>query len=201
MCLIQEKRNLPGLKLHLHKVIPMGAGLGGGSSDGAHTLLLLNNLLDLGIDAQELQRMAERLGSDCPFFLNRTIQFAQGRGERLEPYELNLDGLYLLVIAPGIHVSTPEAYRGTVPTGAIWNPAATLTRSRLLDGSALLSNSMEAFVFEKHPMIEHIKSFLVDQGAVHAAMSGSGSTVFGIFTSVPKLDDELKPYRHWTFKL
>jgi 4-diphosphocytidyl-2-C-methyl-D-erythritol kinase len=114
---IQQERTLPGLRIHLHKVIPMGAGLGGGSSDGARTLLLLNDLLELHLTPSSLHSMAAALGSDVPFFLQQGAQLAEGRGEHLRRVEVPLAGLWLVLIDPGVHVPTADVYANTVPTG------------------------------------------------------------------------------------
>ncbi len=177
-------RPLPGLRLHLHKVIPMGAGLGGGSSDASHTLLLLNELLQLGLTPAELHTLAAGLGSDCPFFLSPGPQLAEGRGERLRSIKLDLRGIWLVLVNPGLHVPTPVAYGLTRPTGrhmaledALAQPMGHWQKQVL--------NTMEEGVFNKWPEIAGIKESLLANGAAYAAMSGSGSSVFGLFREEP----------------
>lgn len=182
---LQRIQELPGLRLHLHKVIPMGAGLGGGSSDGAHTLTLVNELCALGLQHDTLAGLALELGSDCPFFLQGQACVARGRGERLSPISLDLKGMWLLLLNPGIHVSTAGVYRHTTPTGRAWDWDVAGDAERMADWHVLLPNTMEAYVVQTHPMVGRLKAMLAGHGAVHAAMSGSGSTVFGLFKEEP----------------
>lgn len=198
--MIREQRELPGLRMHLHKAIPTGAGLGGGSSDGAHTLLLLDQLLDLRISAEELHTMAARLGSDCPFFLKERPQLAQGRGERLNPIEVDLKNHWLALVNPGIHVPTSEVYQGMQLASA----HTALEEALKAPPSAwqgTVVNDMEPYVFAKHPAIGAIKAELLRHGAVYAAMSGSGSSVFGIFREEPTAPEFPAAYRSWVFPL
>lgn len=179
-------RELPGLRMHLHKAIPIGGGLGGGSSDAAHVLLLLNRLLDLKLDTTTLHALAAGLGSDCPFFLEPRAQLAEGRGERLTPVELNLSGWWLALLDPGVHVSTAEVY---AHTPAITNDQdlATIAERGPQHWSAQLKNDMEAYVFGAYPLIGMMKAELVAAGAAYASMSGSGATVYGLFRREPEL--------------
>ncbi len=175
---------LPNLSIHLHKNIPMGAGLGGGSADGAFALKLMNNLFDLHLDDFFLEEYAAQLGSDCPFFIENTPKIARGRGEILEPIELSLKGTYLVLINPGIHVGTKEAYAGVTPA-----PPKVKLEEVLSDRSrwkAELVNDFEQSIFKNHPAIAEIKEKLYAEGAFYAAMSGSGSSVFGLFEKKPE---------------
>jgi 4-diphosphocytidyl-2-C-methyl-D-erythritol kinase len=175
--------NLPNLNIHLHKNIPMGAGLGGGSADGAFALKLMNNLFDLHLDDFFLEEYAAQLGSDCPFFIENTPKIARGRGEILEPIDLSLKGIYLVLINPGIHVGTKEAYAGVTPA-----PSKIKLEEILADRTRWkteLVNDFEASIFTNHPEIETIKSIMYAAGAFYAAMSGSGSSVFGLFEKQP----------------
>ncbi|OOG78562.1 4-(cytidine 5'-diphospho)-2-C-methyl-D-erythritol kinase [Algoriphagus sp. A40] len=174
---------LPTLNIHLHKNIPMGAGLGGGSADGAFALKLMNNLFDLHLDNFFLEEYAEQLGSDCPFFIENTPKIACGRGEILEPIELSLKGTYLVLINPGIHVGTKEAYAGVTPA-----PPKVKLEEVLADRGrwkAELVNDFEPSIFRTHPEIGEIKAKLYEAGAFYSAMSGSGSSVFGLFEKKP----------------
>ncbi len=199
--MIRLTRELPGLRLHLHKVIPMGAGLGGGSSDGTNTLLLLNKLLDLRFTKGELHGMATGLGSDCPFFLNEETQLATGRGEELRPLPLDLSGLHMILINPAIHVGTPEVFANTAPTGSSVNLEHLVDRDRITEWQGTLLNTMEPYIFGKHPEIAVIKTALLEHGAFYAAMSGSGSTVFGLFNSLPQKLDLPTGQMQWIFSL
>ncbi|HSF52717.1 MAG TPA: 4-(cytidine 5'-diphospho)-2-C-methyl-D-erythritol kinase [Algoriphagus sp.] len=174
---------IPNLNIHLHKNIPMGAGLGGGSADGAFALKLMNNLFDLHLDDFFLEEYAEKLGSDCPFFIENTPKIARGRGEILEPIELSLKGTYLILINPGIHVGTKEAYAGVTPSlPKVKLEEVLKDRSRW---KTELVNDFEPSIFKNHPVIAEIKSKLYEAGAFYAAMSGSGSSVFGLFDLQP----------------
>lgn len=172
--------SLPSVRLHLHKVIPMGAGLGGGSADGAFTLQLLNNTYKLGLTNEQLISYALQLGSDCPFFILNTPCFATGRGEIMQPIDLALSGYTFVLVNPGIHVSTGWAFANITPQqpavsikDIIQQPVATW-KNRLI-------NDFEAPVMQQYPTIQQVREQLYDAGAIYASMTGSGSTVFGIF--------------------
>ncbi len=195
--LIASGQHLPGLRVHLHKVIPMGAGLGGGSSDAAHALMLLDKLLGLELGIERLHAMATELGSDCPFFLERGSCVASGRGELLRPVDVDLVGQWLYLVHPGVHLSTAEVYRGIVPTDRSIDLAAMLSTGGLRNWQGLLTNSMEEFVFAHHPEIADIKQRLLSVGASYASMSGSGSAVFGIYDSRPPAQEWPVDYRSW----
>lgn len=199
--LIQDLRPLPGLKMHLHKVIPMGAGLGGGSSDGAHTLLLVNEVCGSGLAPGLLRDLAAQLGSDCPFFLEKGPQFVHGRGELMEGIDLDLKDIWLVLLNPGTHVSTAEVYRNTKPTGRRWNLQDLLSRERRGDWNDRLRNTMEPYVTATYPEVEELKHLLRAGGAFHAAMSGSGSSVFGLFTRPPGDLPLPAGTRAWTLRL
>ena len=179
---------LPSVKLYLHKAIPMGAGLGGGSADGAATLLLLNQKYLLNISETQLISYALQLGSDCPFFIINKPCLASGRGELLQPISLTLKGYQLVVVNPGIHVNTGWAFSqlNLEANNVIDNALTIESLSNIILGDMVnwkdeLKNDFEQPVFEKFPAIEVVKNTLYEKGAVYASMSGSGSTVFGIF--------------------
>jgi 4-diphosphocytidyl-2-C-methyl-D-erythritol kinase len=181
----KDYQGLPSLQIHLHKHIPMGAGLGGGSADGAFALKLMNNLFDLHLDDFFLEEYAAELGSDCPFFIENTPKIIRGRGEILDPCSVSLQGTYLVLIHPGIHVGTKEAYAGVTPGAPKTSLEEVLAdRSRWKDE---LVNDFEKSVFQAHPEIAQIKSSLYQAGAYYASMSGSGSSVFGLFDEKPNL--------------
>ncbi|SDC92235.1 4-diphosphocytidyl-2-C-methyl-D-erythritol kinase [Algoriphagus faecimaris] len=179
----KDFQGLPNLKIHLHKNIPMGAGLGGGSADGAFALKLMNNLFDLHLDDFFLEEYAAQLGSDCPFFIENTPKIARGRGEILEDIDLSLKGSYLVLINPGIHIGTKEAYAGVTPGAPKVNLEEVIAdRNRWKEE---LVNDFEKSIFLNHPQIAEIKNQFYDAGAYYAAMSGSGSSVFGLFDTKP----------------
>lgn len=178
---------LPAVQIHLHKILPMGAGLGGGSSDGAHTLLLLNQVAGLGLSPEQLEAYALALGSDCPFFIRGTACYAEGRGERMMPVDLNLQGYTLVLIHPGIHVSTADAFRGIRPTLPDQSLADLIQRPPS-EWKGRLVNDFEATIIPLHPEIGRLRDMLYAAGADYASMSGSGSAVYGLFPgSAPAL--------------
>ena len=171
---------LPAIKMHLHKAIPMGAGLGGGSADGAFALQLLNKKFNLNLSTPKLLNYALQLGSDCPFFVINSPCFATSRGEILEPIDIDLSAYQILLVNPGIHINTGWAFaqlNPSLPEKSI----ATIIEQPINTWQEELKNDFEKPVFEKYPEIKNIKEKLYANGAVYAAMSGSGSTVYGIF--------------------
>lgn len=171
---------LPPVQMHLHKTIPMGAGLGGGSADGAFVLKLLNDKFQLNISLERLIDYALKLGSDCPFFILNQPCYATGRGEKLSPLSLDLSGYKILIVNPGIHINTGWAFSQLTPKvsnidlrEAILNPVE--------DWMHNIINDFEIAAIKHYPEIGNIKSHLYEQGAAYASMSGSGSTVYGIF--------------------
>lgn len=177
------KKDLPQLRpvqIHLHKHIPIGAGLGGGSSDGAFTLIMLNKEFNLGLDQQQLLSYAAQLGSDCPFFIINKTCLAGSRGEQLSPVELDLSSYAIALVNPGIHVSTAWAFAQCTPS-ADNTPVATVIRQPVSTWKDHLVNDFEKPIFQAHPELEKIKEKLYAAGAVYAAMTGSGSAVYGLF--------------------
>ena len=176
---------LAPVHIHLHKIIPMGGGLGGGSSNGAFTLKLLNDLFKLNLSSDILKEKAAQLGSDCAFFIENSPQICTGRGEITRKIEVDLSNYYLKIVNLGIHISTAEAYGGVIPV----KPSASLKNIVLGDITTwkeLLKNDFEQGVFKDHPELELAKNKLYQEGAIYASMTGSGSTLFGIFTNEPK---------------
>ena len=178
--LMQRKYNVPALRIFLHKIIPAGAGLGGGSSDAAFTLKLINRMFSLKICNQELMERAAELGSDCPFFIENRPCLATGRGEHLQPIDPFFGRKFILIVKPDLSVSTAWAYSHVVPSGKHLPPPASIPENPRLWNS-LLPNDFETAVFEEWPEIGQIKQLLLQMGAGYAAMSGSGSAVFGLF--------------------
>ncbi len=199
--LIQRERELPGIRIHLHKVIPIGAGLGGGSSDGAHTLLLLDHLLNLGITPAELHDIASSLGSDCPFFLAERPQWITGRGELLQPITLELRGWWLMLVHPPVHVSTAEVYAHSTPAPARADLLQAITTTTPDRWNGLVVNVMEEYVLTTCPAVAEAKDRIAKSGANYAAMSGSGSSVFGLFRTRPGLPALPPGHRAWVLPL
>ena len=171
---------IPNIKMHLHKQIPMGAGLGGGSSDGAFTLIALNQLFDLQIPEDKLMQYALTLGSDCPFFILNSPAYATGRGEILKTIHVNLDGYTIVIVNPDITISTKLAFSLITPKVPDTNLEAIICEpvSTWKDN---LINDFEEPIFNSFPELANIKETLYQKGAVYASMTGTGSTVYGIF--------------------
>lgn len=172
--------HLPSVNIHLHKSIPMGAGLGGGSADGACMLAMLNDKFRLHLTQQQLIDYALQLGSDCPFFIINKPCFACGRGENLLPVEVDLSAYKIVLINPGIHVSTKEAFSTLTPK-IPEKSIRQIISQHISTWKNELANDFERNVFKLFPEIKEIKNNLYDAGAIYASMTGSGSTVFGIF--------------------
>lgn len=187
--------DLPKIKMHLHKVVPSGAGLGGGSADAAFTLVMLNQMFDLGISDEKLREYANELGSDCPFFIINKPCYATGRGEMLEVVNLDLDAYTLLVVNPGIHVDTGLAFLNITPSFPSRSVKEIITEVPIERWKDELRNDFEKVIFPKYNEIVEIKDLMYNKGALYASMSGSGSTVFGIFP--PGYDPEINFPEHY----
>ena len=195
--LLRRDFNLQPVKIHLHKVIPPGAGLAGGSSNGAHTLLLLNKIFNLGLTEQKLKGYSSELGSDCSFFIHGKPMLGSGRGEILEPINIDLKGRFLVVVIPTIHVSTAEAF-STIQPKKPKRPIAEIIQSEPPERwRQWLVNDFELSIFRKHPYIQGLKESLYKLGATYASMSGSGSAVFGIFEKGIALKKEFEGLTLW----
>lgn len=180
--LLAAQYQLPPMKIYLEKRSPVGAGLGGGSSDAAFALRMMATLAGLDLTDEQLAGYAAQLGSDCAFFIYNTPMFGSGRGEILEPYPLNLEGYRIEVVIPeGIAVSTADAYRGIVPQEPE-RPLKEILRLPVTQWKDNLENDFEKTVFAKYPALAAVKAQLYEKGALYAAMSGSGSACFGIFS-------------------
>ncbi len=185
---------LPAVQIHLLKNIPMGAGLGGGSADGACMLQLLNNKYHLGLSGQQLISYALQLGSDCPFFIVNKPCYATGRGEIMEPISLNLSGYILILADTGIHINTGWAFSNlSLNKSAKTNSIKENIALPLSEWKNKLVNDFEAPVFEHYPQIKSVKENLYNMGAVYASMSGSGGVVFGLFNKALNFTSGLPP--------
>jgi 4-diphosphocytidyl-2-C-methyl-D-erythritol kinase len=183
--LLQKDFQLPPISIHLHKAIPMGAGLGGGSADGAFMLVMLNKKFALGLSDTQLEDYAAQLGSDCPFFVKNQPAMALGRGTELTPFPIDLEGYHLLLVFPGIHIGTKEAYAGVEPNDKQHGITDILSQP-IGKWKGQLVNDFEQSVFPNHPALKEVKEKLYAKGAVYASMTGSGSTMYGIFEDKPK---------------
>lgn len=172
--------SLPPVKIHLHKHIPMGAGLGGGSSDATAVLKLLNQVFNLSLSQAQLINYAAQLGSDCPFFVFDTPCYATGRGEILKPIQVDLSNYSIALIHPGVHIATSWAFQQLAPHNKE-KSIATIIAQDIETWKQELVNDFEAPIFIANPLLATIKSSLYNEGAIYASMSGSGSSLFGIF--------------------
>ena len=196
---LEEWFNLPSIDMHLLKTLPIGAGLGGGSADAAFTLKALKDYFQLRLSDVEAKDLLAKIGSDCPFFWENKPMFVYGRGEKMRPIDLDLSKYFVLIVNPNIHISTKEAYSGVKPSA----PAIDLEMMPSIGVEGwkdVLVNDFEASVFPKYPIIKEIKERLYAKGALYASMTGSGSTLYGIFEESPT-DLEFSQYITWNGKL
>ncbi|HTN09013.1 4-(cytidine 5'-diphospho)-2-C-methyl-D-erythritol kinase [Agriterribacter sp.] len=189
---------LPPVFLHLHKSIPTGAGLGGGSANGAFTLLLFNKKFNLNLSPEQLTGYALKLGSDCPFFIINTPCYATGRGEQTEPLPLDLSAYSFLIVHPGIHIQTAWAFSKLTPVQPS-KPIKSIVQQPIETWSNELLNDFEPPVFREYPQIAEVKKILYANGALYASLSGSGSSVYGIFSK--NKAPELKWDKNYTHKI
>lgn len=188
--LLRKDFNFPAQKIHLYKHIPVGAGLGGGSSDAAAIIKMLNEKFALGLTSEQMQNYAVQIGADCPFFINNTPVFATGIGNIFTPIELSLHGKTIILVKPDIFVSTRDAYALVKPSPAAI-PLTEAIKQPISEWKQIITNDFEKSVFAKYPEIAAIKDKLYDMGALYASMSGSGSAVYGIFDSPIEYADEI----------
>ena len=187
--LMKHRYGLQAVKIHLHKIIPPGAGLGGGSSDAAHVLKLIQRIFSIKMCNNELYEIAAMLGSDCSFFIQSKPALSSGRGEILTPVELSLAGYHLLLVTPPIMVSTSSAYHKVVPTGK-GLPEINYLEHDVASWVPLLTNDFDDLIMGENPEVRLLRDRLIEMGALYAAMSGSGPTVFGLFKDEPKVQPE-----------
>jgi 4-diphosphocytidyl-2-C-methyl-D-erythritol kinase len=194
--LLRERFDLPPVNIWLHKIIPSGAGLGGGSSDAAYTLKMLNIIFNLALDNKVLMELATRLGMDCPFFIDNLPALATSRGDVLTPLDFSLRGHSICIARPDIHISTTEAYAGIASKQGQICPAA-LTTFSASSWKGILKNQFEENLSVNYPQLQSIKDSFYNSGALYASLSGSGSAVYGIFYSTPKLHSMFKEMFYW----
>ncbi len=188
--LLKSDYDLPPVQIALHKIVPSGSGLGGGSSDAASMVLMLDKLFKLGLTPEKKKYYLEILGSDCPFFLSNKISLVRGRGEIFEPILLDLKGVFLVIIVPNIMVSTGEAFRQVIPTNSDYLLEEKL-KNPIKEWESTIFNDFEKVIFPKYPVLKEIKTKLYNLGAKYASLSGSGSSIYGLF------DSEINPHKHF----
>lgn len=182
--LMHREFGIPGVNVHLWKRLPMGAGLGGGSADGAFMLKALNSIFELDINESRLESLAAQLGSDCPFFIRNRIRYVSGRGEQMQDMDMDLSELYVMIIHPGIHVGTAEAYRLLTPGKSMFD-LRKLSATPKEEWKNRVVNDFEKPVAAIHPVIRDIGNAMLNAGAFFSSMSGSGSAVYGLFSEKP----------------
>ncbi len=198
--LLKKDYDLPAITIHLHKIIPVGSGLGGGSSDAAYMLKSLNKEFHLNISIRKLYKYAEQLGSDISFFINNKPAFAYETGNKIREIDLSLDGKYIFIVYPEIQISTRQAYSKAF----IRKPKISLEEIVKLpvnEWKQNIKNDFESTIFPKYPELKAIKKELYDMGALYASLSGSGSSLYGIFSSVPEIPDKIKKYFTRCYKI
>ena len=195
--LLAKAHRLPNVHIHLHKILPLGAGLGGGSADGAFVLKALNEKFELGLSVEQLAGYAAQLGSDCAFFVHSVPMMGRERGDMLSLVQVSLKGFFVVLVKPPIHVSTAEAYAGIQPAEPTQPLEQLLTQRPLAQWRDAVLNDFEVPIFKKYPAINAIKQQLYQHGAVYASMSGSGSAVFGIFDHEASLQVHFPGCDYW----
>ncbi|MBO0951896.1 4-(cytidine 5'-diphospho)-2-C-methyl-D-erythritol kinase [Fibrella forsythiae] len=198
--LLRADHALPPVQMHLHKVVPIGAGLGGGSADAAATINLLNTQFELNLTVDQREAYARKLGSDCAFFIQNRPQYCVEKGDVFDEIALDLTGYYSLLVYPDLAISTAEAYAGVTPRQPAI-PLRTLLERPIETWRGNVHNDFEDSLFPKYPILASIKQHLYDLGAIYASMSGSGSTVYGIFSAPPERSDVFSRYTVWSDKL
>ncbi|MBI2269048.1 MAG: 4-(cytidine 5'-diphospho)-2-C-methyl-D-erythritol kinase [Bacteroidetes bacterium] len=199
--MIVKDYQLPKVKIHLHKIIPIGAGLGGGSSDAAFFIKLLDEKFELGLSWGEQHNYARQLGSDCSFFVINKPVFAEEKGDKYERIELDLNGYYLVLVYPNIHVNTANAYAGLVPKKPVSSLENDVLKLPVAKWKSVVKNDFEESVFAKYPVVKNLKQSLYRHGAVYASMSGSGSALYGLFEKAVDLGNEFKDCFVWMEKV
>ncbi|TAF96272.1 MAG: 4-(cytidine 5'-diphospho)-2-C-methyl-D-erythritol kinase [Cytophagia bacterium] len=198
--LLQRDFDLTPVQIHLLKIVPIGAGLGGGSADAAFALKLLNDFYALNLTSDVLENYTRQLGSDCAFFVQNKPQFCFEKGDQFADIELNLKGKFIVLVYPNLHISTAEAYAGIRPQAAQANLNEVL-KMPLTAWRELVKNDFENHLFFKYPLLAHLKTQLYEQGASYASMTGSGSTIYGIFEEAPDLQNLFDAYTVWKGEL
>lgn len=198
--LLRADHDLPPVQMHLHKVVPIGAGLGGGSADAAATINLLNAQFGLNLTVAQREAYARQLGSDCAFFVQNRPQYCVEKGDIFEEIQLDLTGYHIQLVYPNLAISTAEAYAGVTPKLPSI-PLRTLLEAPVDTWRGQVHNDFEDSLFPKYPVLAHIKQQLYEAGAVYASMSGSGSTLYGIFSAPPERSTLFSRYTVWYGKL
>ncbi|MEZ4722474.1 MAG: 4-(cytidine 5'-diphospho)-2-C-methyl-D-erythritol kinase [Flavobacteriales bacterium] len=198
--LLEEWFNLPTVDIHLLKTLPIGAGLGGGSADAAFCLRALKDYFELKISDHEAKRLLAVIGSDCPFFWENKPVFSFGRGDEMRPIGLDLSGKWIMLVYPDLAISTKEAYAGVEPKASSFD-LQMLQSVPIEAWKEVVFNDFEKSLFPTYRILETVKNEIYELGALYASMTGSGSTLYGIFDTRPELPETWIEYPHWVGKL
>ncbi len=198
--LVKQDFNIPPVMIHMHKVVPIGAGLGGGSADCAFTIKTLNDLFELHLTTEQMENYARKLGSDCAFFIQNIPKYCVGKGDEFSEISLDLSGKYIVLVNPNIHISTAEAYSGVKPMKSKIDLKEILQKP-VNQWVNVVKNDFENHLLSKYSAISTIKEQLYAHGATYASMTGSGSTVFGIFEQEIDLKEAFAGYAVWQGKM
>jgi 4-diphosphocytidyl-2-C-methyl-D-erythritol kinase len=196
--MLKSEYDLRPVSMYLLKILPIGAGLGGGSSDGAYTLKALARLFDLPLTAGDLRRLAARLGSDCAFFIEPHPSIGTGRGEQLSPVALSLKGKYLVVVKPPLHISTAQAFSRIAPRTPDVDLREIIETRPVDTWKHFLRNDFEAPLFAEFPVLAQVREKLYSRGALYAGMSGSGAALYGIFDGQVRIEDYFRGMTYWS---
>lgn len=198
--LLKADADLPPVQMHLHKIVPIGAGLGGGSADAAFALTLLNERFALKLTVDQLEAYARRLGSDCAFFIRNQPMYCVEKGDVFEKIAVDLRGYHILLVYPNVAISTAEAYAGVRPRRPE-TPLRNQIEAPVNTWRDTVHNDFEDSLFPRYPVLADLKRQLYQAGAVYASMSGSGSSVYGIFDAPIIPPNQFQDYRVWKGKL
>lgn len=199
--LMQNKYSVPEIEIHLIKNIPAGSGLGGGSSDAAHLLSGLNRFFQLGLNNEQLKKLAGELGSDCPFFIENKPVIASGKGDVFHEIDLSLKGYFLVLAFPDFSIKTKEAYSLVKEPSTQKTNLHNVIKQPIEKWNTLLANDFENVIFPRYPKLEVLKDELIRNGAIYASLTGSGSTVYGIFKNRPHFTTSKPKMKYLIFHL
>ncbi len=198
--LLKQDFDIPAVQIHLLKIVPIGAGLGGGSADAAFTLKMLNTIFELQLTTQDLEDYARRIGSDCAFFVQNKPMYCYEKGDKFMETDFCLSGKHIVLIYPNLHISTADAYAGVIPNSDTVNLVETMQRFPI-GFRDNVKNDFEDGLFLKYPILSKIKTKLYDSGASYASLTGSGSTLYGIFDKSIDLQSDFSEYTVWQGEL
>jgi 4-diphosphocytidyl-2-C-methyl-D-erythritol kinase len=194
---LQQVYDLPNVAIHLHKNIPIGAGLGGGSADGAFMIKLLNEKFHLKLSDLQMEAYASELGSDCAFFIQNRPRYVEGTGTKFSDIKVSLKGKFIIIAYPNLHVSTSEAYGGVTPKPSVVNLKDSLENNAFSSWQGLIVNDFEPGVSKIYPAITDLVNQFKQHGAIYTSMTGSGSAVYGLFDAETNIELAFPYYKYW----